>query len=526
MRNIWKAGLVFIVVALVAAYGCGGAAAGGKGPGGVKGGPGGKAGAEISEAAKETFKEAVTSFSAHTEAKDWDEASCGKVAGLFEDASKEQKDGLAMAIFNAGLVWHECKDYDRAKGMFKQALKMDPNYSPPRIMMANYAYDGGDVTRAEKMYRDAIKGAPLALETVEAYVNLAQIQRTRASGDLTKNQNDALKNLRRALAIDAENLPAFTEMAYLYLDMAKKDKNKLTLAEVVCVQATKIDANYAPIYNGWGLLKMRQGEIIEALKYFEKAYSLDATMFEAYMNFGSITIGFRGYEDARTVFSKAVKLESGNYEAQINLGVALRGLEDFEGAESTYKKAIEQDKTRPEAYFNMGVLYQDYRLDKAGASGYGNFQTAIKWLKDFKVRAGTKKGMESFIKEADTRLENCKKSIELIKEAAVLMKEASKMQEEMEKEEAEAEAKAKAEAKAEAKAKAAEGEGAAKAAEGEGEGAAEEKKPEGEAEEGKEGGEAKAEEGGGDDIEEGAYEEEEKPKKKGKKKKGKKKKKK
>ncbi|MFH1438594.1 MAG: tetratricopeptide repeat protein [Pseudomonadota bacterium] len=518
MRNKWKAGLVVIAFALVAAYGCGGGATGGKGPEGVKGGPGGKGGVqpEISEAAKETFKEAVTSFNAHTQSKSWDEAACGKVAGLFEDASREQKDGLAMAIFNAGLVWHECKNYEKAKGMFKQALKMDPNYSPPRIMMANYAYNAGDVTQAEKMYRDAIKGAPLALESVEAYVNLAQIQRTRTSGDMAKNQDDALKNLRRALAIDAESLPAFTEMAYLYLDMAMKDKNKLTLAEVVCVQATKIDSNYAPIYNVWGLLKMRQGEIIEALKYFEKAYSLDGSMFEAYMNFGSITIGFRGYEDAKAVFSKAIELKPDNYEAQINLGVAQRGLDDFEAAEATYNKAIELDKTRPEAYFNMGVLYQDYRLDKAGDSGYDNFQTAIKWFKDFKVRAGTKKGVESFSEEAEKRLENCKKSIELIKEAAVLMKDAAKMQKEMEKEEAEAKAKEAAEAKAKA------AEEAAKAVEGEG--AAEEKKPEGEAEEGKagegeaeEGKGAKVEEEGGDDIEEGAYGEEEKPKKKGKK---------
>ncbi len=519
MRNTWKVSLVIIVFALVAGYGCGGN--GGKGPDHPEGGGKGKgAEAEISETAKETFKEAVNVFEMYAGTKNWDEATCAKVAGLFEDASREQKNGLAMAVFNAGLVWHECKDYEKAKSKFKQALKMDPNYSPPRIMMANYAYDAGDVTRAEKMYRDAIKGAPLALESVEAYVNLAQIQRTRASGDLAKNQDDALKNLRRALAIDAESLPAFTEMAYLYLDMAKKDKNKLTLAEVVCVQATKIDDNYAPIYNVWGLLKMRQGEIIEALKYFEKAYSLDASMFEAYINFGSITIGFRGYEDARTVFSKAVELKPDSYDAQINLGVALRGLDDFEGAESTYKKAIELDKTRPEAYFNMGVLYQDYRLDMAGDSGYGNFQTAIKWLKDFKVRAGTKKGMESYIEDADTRLENCKKSIELIKEAGSLMKEAAKMQKEMEKEESAAKEAEEAKAAEEA-AKAAEGGGA-------GEGAGEEKKPEGKAEEGKEGGgeaeggeEAKAEEEGGDDIEEGAYGDEEKPKKKGKKKKGK-----
>jgi Tfp pilus assembly protein PilF len=291
-------------------------------------------------------------------------------------------------------------------------------------------YDGGDVAKAESMYQDVIKGAPLALESVEAYVNLAMIQRTKATGDKNKNQDEAMKNLRRALAIDAQSMAAFTGMAYLYLDLAEKDKNKLTLAEVVCVQATKIDGSYGPIYNVWGLLKMRQGEIIDALKYFEKAYTLEPKMFEAYMNFGSIAIGFRGYEDARNVFSRAVELKPDSYEARINLGVAKRGLEDFDGAEAEYTKAIDIDKTRPEGYFDMGVLYQDYRLDKAGASGYDNFVTAIDWYKKFTARASGSKEFESFVSEAQKRIKDSQKAIDLIKEAATLMKEASAMTQE------------------------------------------------------------------------------------------------
>lgn len=437
MQSRLKYAGVILMIALLAA-GC--PKKGTKGGGKFGGKGGGKGGSaileEISEAAKQTFNEAVEAYNQHEAAKDWEEKSCKQVADLFMDASAEQQGGLAVAVFNAGLVYKKCSMHDDAKGKFKEALQMDPNYSSPRIALANYVYDAGDVTKAEGMYQDAIKGAPLALESVEAYVNLAQIQRNKTTGTKEKNQDDALKNLRRALAIDAESMPAFTEMAYLYLDMAEKEKANLALAEVVCVQAVKIDPNHAPIYNAWGLLKMRQGEIIDALKYFEKAYTLDPKMFEAYINFGSITIGFRGYEDARDVFSKAVGLKPNSYDAVINLGVAKRGLEDFDGAEKEYLKALDLDKTRPEAYFNLGVLYQDYFLDKAGSSGYENFKQAIEWYNKFKSRAGGKKEYSDYAKEADKRLEDSKKAIELIKEAAVLMKEAEKMQKEMEAEEA------------------------------------------------------------------------------------------
>jgi len=398
-------------------------AGGGVGAGGGGGGGGGVV-AEISPTAKDIFTKAVEEFKMHSQAKDWNDSVCKDVAEKFEDASKEQKGGLPIAIYNAGLVYHECGKFDEARAYFKQALQMDPNYASPRTMLANYVYQSGDVSKAETMYQDVIKGAPLALESVEAYVNLAMIQRTKATGDRAKNQEEAMKNLRRALAIDAQSMAAFTEMAYLYLDLAEKDKNKLTLAEVVCVQATKIDPNYAPIYNVWGLLKMRQGEIIDALKYFEKAFTLDPKMFEAYMNFGSIAISFRGYEDAKTVFSKAVELKPDSYDARINLGVAKRGLEDYDGAEAEYLKAIEIDKTRPEAYYNLGVLYQDYRLDKAGTSGYENFVSAIDWYKKFLGRASGNKAMENFVAEAQKRINDSQKAIDLIKEAATLMKEA------------------------------------------------------------------------------------------------------
>ena len=130
-------------------------------------------------------------------------------------------------------------------------------------------------------------------QCTEGYVNIAILQRKK--GDY----KEALNNLRRALAIDAQYLPAFNEMALLYVQQAKDNIKMLDLAEVVCSQAQKIDVNFPAIYNTWGLIDLRRKEIIGAAAKFQKAFSLDPKMFEAYMNFAQITIGFRGYEDAR-----------------------------------------------------------------------------------------------------------------------------------------------------------------------------------------------------------------------------------
>src|SRR6185436_7792389 len=126
----------------------------------------------------------------------------------------------------------------------------------------------------------------------------------------------------------------------------------LDLAEVVCSQAQKIDVNYLAIYNTWGLIDLRRGEIISAAAKFQKAFDLDPKMFEAYMNFAQITIGFRGYEDARNAFSKALELQPKSFDATVGLGVAYRGLDQKDKAEEYYQKAISMNGQRPEPYYN------------------------------------------------------------------------------------------------------------------------------------------------------------------------------
>jgi tetratricopeptide (TPR) repeat protein len=166
--------------------------------------------------------------------------------------------------------------------------------------------------------------------------------------------------LRRALAIDATYLPAFNQMALLFLGRAHENVKMLDLAAVVCRQAQLINANYAPIYNTWGLINMKKQNVFDALRMFERAIQLDAGVFEAHMNFGQITLGFRGYEDARKAFQKAVELKPKSYDAHVGLGAALRGLGDAQAAKSQYEEAQKLDGGRPETYFNLGILYQDY----------------------------------------------------------------------------------------------------------------------------------------------------------------------
>lgn len=277
----------------------------------------------------------------------------------------------------AGLAQERCGETDEAVGYYEKSLRANAKYCKARVALGVVAMNRGEASQAMAMFKQSIKDDA---RCTEGYVNLATLDRTSAR---TKEQyEEVLANLRRGLAIDANYLPAFNQMGLLYLTLAQNDPKLLDLAEVVCRQAQQINKNYAPIYNTWGLINLRQDRIIEAAAKFRQAFELDNRLYPAHMNFGQITLSFRGYDDARKAFEQATKLQPRSYEAHIGLGVAWRGLKSPDKAEAEYKKALEIDGNRPEAPFNLGVLYQDYK----GGSPQ-DYEKAKDYFQEFLSRA-------------------------------------------------------------------------------------------------------------------------------------------
>jgi len=346
------------ILALSVAAGCGGGgASGGGGP--VARDARGRTvrtatGAEVTQEAHDRWTEGLALFT-RAEGQGWNGARCDEAVQKFEAAIEAQGGRFVEARYMAGAVSARCNRNDAARTYYEQALQMNEHYCPARNGLGVLLMDAGRQQEAFATFQRALTDDS---RCTEAYVNVAVIQRQRGGNDV----REALNNLRRALAIDAQYLPAFNQMALLYLDaaIARDNPQMLDLAGVVCRQAQLIDRDYAPIYNTWGLINVRQENLIEALQLFERATRLDNTIFEAYMNFGEITQSFRGYEDSRRAFGRAVELRGDSYEAHIGLGASLRGLNQLPAAQAEYERAIQIDANRPEAYFNLGILYQDY----------------------------------------------------------------------------------------------------------------------------------------------------------------------
>ena len=401
-------------------------------------------GQSVSVKANQLYNEGVKLFKQYEGKGGWNDGHCDEVAAKFTNASSSQK-RFAEALYMAGLANDRCGRKDKAQDFYRQAVSANSKFCKARVAIA-LDQQAQNPSGAEREFAQAVADDP---QCTEGYVNLAIMQRKRG----LDGNKEALANLRRSLAIDAQYLPAFNEMALLYLSEAADNTKKLDLAEVVCSQAQKINANYAPIYNTWGLIDLRRNKIIDASAKFQKATELDPKIFEAHMNFARITIGFRGYQDAKSAYEQALALQPSDFEAQLGLGVALRGLQENAKAQEAYEKAIKLQPNRPEPYYNLGVLYQDFMNGTAD-----EMKKARGYYQEFLSKVGSDKRYASTVEEIQRKCKQEGKrkqgrnacvagriqNIQLYLDTMKQMAEMEKLQKEQERQAAELEAQEKA----------------------------------------------------------------------------------
>lgn len=342
----------------------------------------GAPGEEHEALARRAYEDGLSLFR-ETEKRGFDADRCERLAAAFGAQSS------ARSAYMQGLSASRCGDPEAAAAAFRTAVERDPALCAARVHLGLWKLARGEASAARADFEQAVRRDP---RCAEGYVNLGALQRE--GGELSESK----RNVRRALAIDARLLPAFNELALLHLLEAGDDERKLDLAEVVCSQAQKIDAEFAPIYNTWGLIDLRRRRITDAAAKFRRALSLDPGLFAAHMNYGRIALSFRAYDDARVAFESALSLREGSFDALIGLGVALRGLGRIDEAEERYAEARQRDPARPEPDFNLGVLYQDFR-----SGSRDDMNRARQHFQRFLQKAGAGSDYEDAVAEVTRR---------------------------------------------------------------------------------------------------------------------------
>jgi tetratricopeptide (TPR) repeat protein len=406
LRSVMKQGALWLLTATAVVWvGCSGGQAAGPAP---KTGPAGAPTGEapppvpVEKRPMEAFKAAVAEF-ASAEKAGWNEATCRRVADAF--GSVIAKDArFPEAYYNQGAAYHKCGLVKEAEASYRKALQVNPKYAPALVNLGTILFKSGQAGTAEQYFQQAVAADN---KNGEAHYHMAAMLRLRGGKDTIPQ---ALRHLRASLAIDAKNMHAYALLAKLYYDLAAENRNFYDLAQLVCEQGRKVNENFAPLYNVYGLIYVGKKNVTAAMRQFKKAVQLDPNFVDAHLNIGAISLNFRDYATAEASFSKVLALEPNNLQALVGLGVAYRGQGKPEEAKRQYEKALALNRNNAAIYFNLGVLHQDYLSEGKEAV----LRQAQKFFEDFIRLDGTNAAKTA---EARERIKNIDELIAAMKAA-------------------------------------------------------------------------------------------------------------
>ncbi len=370
---------------------------------------------KISGEAKAEFKKAVKAYKQAIKTG-INKNNCAKLASDFADLYASFPK-IIEAKFNEGVVWEECGDLTKAEQAYQQLLSKSPKFGPALNNLGQIYFSKGQVNQAVTYFTRSSEQ-----KNSEGYANLAMIQRNRAVRGEPQLVKPAVDNIHRALAVDSYNIEAYGTMALILYDHAKT-KSQLEMARLICVQATKVNDKYAPIYNILGLILLRTEKVTPALAEFRKAVALNPNYIEALMNIGAITLSFRDYDSAEEAFSKVLTLNPDKnikLDALIGLGVAYRGKRKFTKAMTKYKEAKKLNPANVDIEYNMGILIQDYTFTADNpAIGITTLQKALNLLNQYASSGKNNKK----VRDAKRRIKNINEMIPMLREQQKMMEQ-------------------------------------------------------------------------------------------------------
>jgi tetratricopeptide (TPR) repeat protein len=430
----------------------------------------------ISADQRADFEKAMQRYEAAKKSGGVSGSECSSVSDAFKEVA-DSSPGLPEARFNQGAVLAECGRQEDAARIW-QGLK----YGPAIANLGYLAWKRGEAMEAESLFNRAIETDPL--HSVEARNNLAQILRDKARHASSMDEKKkyvglAVNNLRTVLALDSNNLQAFSTLAFIYYDMnmlemaklvgnqaiskadeiatgkfaeekveeaaegkatkggkkGKKEKKdtggddeggKLAKEVNVKEEGTGVTAamkkQLAVVYNTLGLVELKKKNISPAIGQFKKAVQLNPSLAEARLNLAVLSLNNRDYNTSEENFRAVLEMQPKNFDASIGLGVALRGNKKIDEAETQYNSAQKLDPSSPWSYFNLGLIYQDYKDGQKPA-----LHKAQDYYHQFLGHANDSTS-DSLKREAEKRIKDIDEIYVALDEAAKMQAEAEEMQ--------------------------------------------------------------------------------------------------
>ena len=279
----------------------------------------------------------------------------GAHSTTFPEAFQYFAEGLGYLAHSS-----ERESLTSAEIVFKQALKIDPNYGPAEAGLGEADWYLYDVTKQKHWIESAQQACAKAIELgnagAEGHVCLGTIEN--GTGQFEK----AAVEFQQAVQLDPANDAAYWHLAEAYQNLNQFDKAEETYKRRISVRPT-----YWRGYSALGVFYFGQAEYEKAEAMFEKAESLRPNDYNDYTNQGAALL----YEGKDTEATRALETSIAIRPSQwayVNLGAAYLGLRKFDQSAKNTQEALKLDNSDYQTWGNLGDAYF-FGGDESKASG-------------------------------------------------------------------------------------------------------------------------------------------------------------
>jgi eukaryotic-like serine/threonine-protein kinase len=258
-----------------------------------------------------------------------------------------------------------------AEIVFKQALKLDPNYGPAEAGLGETYWYLYDLTKQKSWIDQAHQACSRAIDLgnsgAEGHICLGTIEN--GTGQFEK----AVEQLQKAVQLDPTNDQAYRHLAEAYQNLNQVDKAEETLKRRIGLRP-----GYWRGYSALGAFYFGQAEYPQAAAMFEKAVSLKPNNYNDLSNLGATLLYEGKDENATRVLEQSIAIRP-SYRAYENLGAAYFRLREFGEAARTTEQALKLDSSD---YQTWGNLADAYYYDNNKSVATDSYKKAISIAED------------------------------------------------------------------------------------------------------------------------------------------------
>lgn len=194
-----------------------------------------------------------------------------------------------LIFHNLGVIAEQRGNYAQAVTRFRQALELEPNYGPSRLLLGSSLLASGRNANAVLELRRAVQLMP---QQPEARLELAR------AFEATGNWIGACQELQKLV----DSKPDDPEYAY------QLGKAYAKLSGWSYQQIAKIAPNSARLHQALGQEYAIQGKYDQALAEYRKAATADATLPEIHLGMAVILLELKKLDEARAQVELELKL--------------------------------------------------------------------------------------------------------------------------------------------------------------------------------------------------------------------------